>query len=517
MSEETKNIFLKNRIDFALDALNLSAAALSRASGVDASIINKWRKGSRALTGRSVAVREVAAALLSLDERGALREHYAPYNGCDDMASLVLWLTGTPLPALVGQVQAPAAKVSGEYVVEHAVYLGKKGFRKAVLSMMDYLLVLPPGQTVTVLCQGKWEWFIQNLPFVLIFIAKLKKAVHRGARLRMINRKGYSLADSSKFAGYWLTAHLNGYIRSLYYDGGLPRDIRFVGSIPGFWSGRAEEDNGVEDSLYVGLYTEARETRKDAALCDEYAAISRTSSQYAFFQNPLGNAENEKLWHEGPLPRWTDPGARAPEGSFFALTRVPGIGIATWDEFQAVAGKDAPPALPRYIFREHAAFAPGPHKIILCREDVRDGLSKERRMHEVMGEILNRRAFVSRSVLAAQVRRLLKAMAEKPDFEVALVPRVAFEKLNLELVCFRDSVTIGWLNNMKESVLTLDEATAGSIYGYVGIVWDRLHQSWKRQTGVRAMLNKWIVGQALTEPLKDSAAVRNWDVEPRED
>ena len=501
-----------------MDALSVNAAELSRECGVDASTINKWRTGSRGIRERSGSVREVAAALLRLDTDGALTEHYAPYknvNG-DDKSAVVAWLTGTPMPGLMGRTELPEIPTSGDYLVQHMVYLGKSGFRKAAIAMLDYLLLLPPGQELTVLCQGRWDWFIRNIPFVLQFVAKLRRAVAHGTRMRMINRKGYSLADSSKFAGFWLTAHMKGYIRSLYYEGEMPREIRFIASIPGYWSGRAEEDSTVEDSLYAGTYTDPRETRRDAALCEEYAAISKPSTQYAFFDCPLGNKENERLWKAGALPLWEEEGAKEPDGSFNVICRVPGLALLTKIEAVAIAGNKDLPMLPDYLFREDEAYAPVPHKVILCREDVRDGLSKERRKHEVMSALLHRRAFVPHDMLAAQIRRLLSAMQISNDFEVALMPKSAFDKLELELICFKNSITIGWLQDGSESVFCNDEATAGSIYGYVDVLWDKLHMGWKRKRNVQATLRKWLSGKDLDEKDVDSAAVLNWDVLPRE-
>ena len=467
---------------------------------------------------RSSAVQGVAAALLRLDSDGALAEHYTPYRsvGGDDESAMAAWLAGTPVPGMTGRTEAPEPPTEGEYEVTHMVYLGKKGFRKGALVMLDYLMILPPGQTLTVLCQGRWDWFIRNIPFVLQFVAKLRKAVSRGTHMRMINRKGYSLADSSKFAGFWLTAHLKGYIRSLYYEGEMPRDVRFIASIPGYWSGRAEEDDSVEDSLYAGLYTDPRETRRDAAICEEYAAISKPSSQYAFFSCPGGNEENERLWKRGALPLWEEEGAKAPDGSFCCICRVPGLALLLRKEAKEIASGDSLPTLPDYLFRKDEGFADGPHKIILCREDVREGLLKERRMHEVMSALLHRRAFVPRGMLAAQIKRLIKAMEQREDFEVALMPKSAFEKLELELVCFRDSVTVGWLSSMEESVFCDDEATAGSIYAYIGVVWDKLHKGWKRRRDVLATLRKWLIGRELDLQETDSAAVQNWSILPRE-
>ena len=85
-----------------------SAAELSRECGVDASTINMWRSGNRGIRERSGSVREVAAALLRLDTGGLITEHYAPYNSIngDDVAAVVAWLSGTPIPGLTGRTES---------------------------------------------------------------------------------------------------------------------------------------------------------------------------------------------------------------------------------------------------------------------------------------------------------------------------------------------------------------------------------------------------------------------------
>ena len=515
MSQPTSN----NRILMVMDLLGLSATALSRASGIDASIISKWRRGNRQLTARSQALQQAACALLQLDTGGLLQEYYLPHRSgrASDEDALVAFLLSEELPALIPRTAPPTLPTSGDYTVEYRVFLGRAGFQRAAMVLLDYVQLLPAGQTVTVLCQGRYEWFTRNLAFTLQFLDKLKEAIGHGVRLQVVNRKGYAITEAAAFAGHWLKAHLNGYIRSLYYEGQLPGDVRFVGSIPGYWSARAQADPTVEDNLYLGMYTDPRETRKDAALCGEYLARSRPACQYAFFSHPLGNDENQRLWGDDiQPPPWKNPGAKAPDGSFHALCRVPGIALGLRSEAITVAGPDTYLYLPRYMLSDDGVFAPAPHKIILCREDVQAGLAKARRMHEVFSTMLHRRAFVPRDMLAAQLRRLLNAMEQREDFEVALMPRTAFENLGLEMVSWHNSVTIGWLPNMKESVFCDDEATAGSFYEFIEHTWERLHKGWKRKDAVARTLRRWLAGKGLDAVEKDSAMVQNWSVLPGE-
>lgn len=100
-------------------------------------------------------------------------------------------------------------------------------------------------------------------------------------------------------------------------------------------------------------------------------------------------------------------------------------------EWATVCGDDAPPELPEYLFALDESFTSGPHRVILCREDVREALGKERSQSLPLSTLLGRRVFVPRQMLAAQLQRLLAAAEAREDFEIALVPRSAFAKLKL--------------------------------------------------------------------------------------
>lgn len=498
----------------ALKTLDVSARKLAKESGVDQTLISRWRQGERPITRRSKMLPRVVNTLLDLDADSALHELLAPYRlrGETVKEALTNYLTGEPPCAPLEHEGLPALPNEGEYTVEYRVYLGQRGFRHAALTMLDYLSTLPPGRQVMVLCQGKYEWLVGNLPFVLQFIAKLKRAVSRETRLLVINRRGYSIAETSLFAIPWLVAHLRGYIRSQYYDGDLPSDIRFAASIPGYWSGHAEEDSGAEDGLYVAIYTDPRNIRRDEELCKRYLAMSRPASQYGFLKNPQGTEQTQRLWRDGPLPAWAQ--GERPDGSFFSFTRVPGFGVITADEFSRIAGESDRPPMPEYLFSSDGGFSPGEHRIILCREAVRDGLINARRRHEAISELLGRRVYVNREMLADQIDRLLIAM-KRENFKVALVPWVAFSKLQLELVCFENSISVGWLQDMEESVFADDKATSGSFYGAVGYVWDKLMAGWRSKERVAAQLRKWLSGKDLQPFKEDSATAKNWDIMPK--
>lgn len=502
------------RIQTAMTLTGITARRLSRETGVDHTLICKWQRGHRTITMRTKQLNAIATALLDSDADGALHEALAPFHDPDAtlLDTMRVYLTGEDIEGLTPYAQAPSRRFSGDYEVHYKVYLGKKGFRKAVLALMDYVQTIPPGQDIYVLCQGQYEWITGNLPFIIQFIAKLRRAVQRGTHLRLVNRRGYTITETAAFAGPWLLAHLQGYIRSRYYDGDMPDRLRFAVSIPGFLSGHVEEDPEVEDNLFAAMYTDPRDIRQDAAVVEEYYANSDSASQYGFLKKPLGGGDDLCLWHDGPLPAWKD--GPAPTGNFSAVVSVPAFGIITRAEYDEIRGQDAPP-VPPYIFAGSDTFAPGRHRIILCREDIIDGLKGQRRKHDALSELLGRRAFISCTTLRAQLNRICDAM-ERDDFEVAILPRIAFSKLMMEIVCWENSVSVAWLQNLDESVFADDKATSGSFYGAIDYVWDKLLAGWKSQDAIRRQLRKWIAGRDLGKVREDSAVVKKWDAFRRE-
>lgn len=510
MTNSAKN----DRLNIMMETLNLSAASLSRIAHVEASLINKWRKGTRQITNRSIALIAVSEALIKLDKEKQLLKYYLPYqeDNTPNVEALVSYLLGQGATELIPSPTMDNVPKSGMYQMQYTVCLGKKGFRKAALAMLDYVLLLPPGQTIVILCRGRYDWIVKDISFVIQFVSKLQKVLAHNGRMLVIGRKGYTHGDVKLFAIPWLVAHMHGSIRSLYYEGDLKDDLRFVASIGEYWCARAVEKPLVEDNLHLRMCTDPFETEKEAAVCDAFLKKSKASSQYSFLSIPQGNEDNEKLWQKGPLPA-VDKGT-LPNGSFNAFCKIPGLGIITKREFVEILKANAVkelPDIPDYLFASEEGFSNFSNKIILCREDIIESLSAKEIEHGVISMLLGKRASVQKKIIEDSLKRLLIAMEQNENFQVALMPRVAFNKLRLEMLCFKDSVTVGWLQDGTESVLSVDNNST-SFYESINYVWDKSLQGWKRKPVVMKNLRKWLSGKGLNEITENSAIVQNWHI-----
>ena len=512
-----------SRLEQIMSRLNISALEISKRCEVSSSLISRWRKGDRPFPKKGPAGLSLCAALLSADADGVLDEFIAPFLFETDSReeALCLYLSGDELPAMPARMQPLPLQEAGEYVTSQQVLLGKRGFRKAGLLLLDYMTQLPPGLPLQLCAHNGFDLLLKNVPFALRFLQKLSRTVKRGATFQLISRRGYGMEEASHFAGFWLVAHLKGILRSRYHDQPAPEEL-FVAVVPGYFSARAETDEDAEDGMITTIFTDARNIRKDEVHCAKYIECSAPASQYGFLQNPLGDENNPKGWDPGPLPRWNTLDAKEPDGSFGAIYRVPSFGVLTDEEFAQMPGAKNAPPVPEYLFSRapryshESNFAHGSHRIILCREDVREALTKARRLNEPLTMLLGRKTYIPKNTLIMQLRRILAAMAENKHFEVALVPRSAFAKLELEIICWKNSAAVGWLQDESESVFANDPITSGTFEAAIRHTWDKLQKGWKHQDKVARQLRKWIAGKELTTKLKDSATVRNWDVLPKE-
>lgn len=504
-------------LDNVMMLLNVSAVQLSGLCGVSNSLISRWQRGKRPLTVRSESLRPLVSALLALDTGNVLDGVLAPWltNGDSKAEALRHYLTDTEGLTLPARFEPPEPQRTGSYLIEQQALLGARGFRKAALLMLDYVMKLPPGQQVIVCAHDNFNLWHGDVPFAIQVLLKMRKVVKNGTSCILITREAPGRDGSPWFSLYWLTIHLKGIARSRYYKGDAPTEC-FVGVIPGYWSGRMEPDDSAEDGIISLLSTDPRIVAKDEAHCKAFLERSAPAIQYGFLEAPNGTAENPARWETDDFLRSKPQEPPEAYGSFSAICRTPSFGIMTKEEFSEIVGNDVSPVVPDYLFNDSDTFATGVHRIILCREDVREGLLNEQHHNLPLSKMLGKDVQVPRSVLAAQVKRLLVAMKKNKEFEVALVPRTAFNKLEMELVFWPGKAALGWLQDGSESMFDVDPVTIGSFASAVDHTWSKLHKGWKRYRNVSATLRNWMQGIGLDEQEVDSTIVKNWSILPKE-
>ncbi|MDL2254594.1 hypothetical protein LJC49_11140, partial [Ruminococcaceae bacterium OttesenSCG-928-I18] len=232
----------------------------------------------------------------------------------------------------------------------------------------------------------------------------------------------------------------------------------------------------VEDGLFIQMHTDPLAIRQDTHTCEEWRSRAEALATYEVFG------------------RYAEVNAET-GSAVCAIQSVPGVGFATRAEFEAAIGGDAPGVPAALLWpQDEAQTGPSmPVKLILNKDAVRTALQKQRTAHEVFGKVAGRRVYLPREILAAQLARILHAAEVRDDFEVALVPQKAFEKIGLEMVSFEGSALLAWTSDTLQSVYTSDETMRGSIHGFGLHTWDRLQAGWKRKRATLPLLRNWDV------------------------
>lgn len=491
-----KYVEQKKRLDYIMNLLEINSLELAEASGADHSLITKWRRGERVLSARSSLLLPVAKALLKLDTNNNLQDILQVYRDrCkSDEEAIGMFIASEEMGGHILHNTLPKRRKSGNYEVTHQVFLGKKGLRVATTSFLEYVATLPAGQEVILLFKTDFSWVMEKLTHIFMLLRQTQKIFAMGDTFTLIVCNDKIADQITPFSDVWLAKHLKGEVRSLFYQDYEDHIDKVVAVVGDYCSVRVRVDDEVEDSLYITMHTDIVDVQRDMKECKNYRDSAKELLHYGFF---TGN--------------WS--GFKKGNGRFIGIMNVPGVAIATQDEYEALGGKRK---LPNELFADVGMSSMHAGRLILCREDVRESLAKERRKHEVFSELEGKRLFVRRETAAMQLRRLLRLMEEWEDFEVALVPRLAFNRISLHFAVWEEESLGMWLPDGTKSAYSDHPSISESIYKYGEYIWKRLMVGWRKKTIVARQFKKWIRREDLDMVYKDSKYTQNWGVGPKE-
>lgn len=500
-----------------MELLDISARELSRYCGLSFSLIARLKKGKRPLTYRSKALTILAKTFLELDDTGRLDNliGLSQTTEQEKRATLCQFLVGQDHPAMPSRFSPPELQFSGEYLVQQQVFLGVVGFQRTAFLMLDYVLSLPPKQKIFICAHDKFELWHMNPHFAAGFMQKVNEVAQRGTRIFLINQDVPAVIGSPWLSTYWLVAHLRGFLRTFYYKGKVPAEV-FVACIPNYWGGVATLDATAEDGLLITLSTDPRFVMSYNEHVNKYLSQSRQGVQYDFLKNPAGLDKPAKCWQPGPLPVVPTQEKEKLNGGFDAINRIPLFGCLTKQHWQLICkGHNAPP-IPDYLFRSTESYPTAPHRIILCREDVFAGLTQTKITNEALSNLLGQPIIITQAIFRNLLEDLLMEMRHNKQFQVALVPQSAFQKLEIEFTHWNSSAAVGWLQDMSGSMLACDPAYCVSFATAMDYIWEQLRPGWKRYRQVSTTLRDWLEGENLPTAFEDSAVVQNWQLMPKQ-
>ena len=235
-------IRLSKRLDAAMLLTGLSNAQLARVSGVDASMISRYRQGERFPDASDDAAGQISSALYrSAAAQGRLYDLAALTELSEDTLSDRMrggaafhdWLLNTAAEdALMEDFLSsmddfapgsalPSAPLSAEEAAGDAIddaatqYRGTAGLRKAVLRFLGGA-VRNGVKELWLYSDQPTGWMTSNSAFTQKWAALMVSCIRAGMRIRVIHNVDRGLEEMLSAISNWLPLYLSGQVESWY-------------------------------------------------------------------------------------------------------------------------------------------------------------------------------------------------------------------------------------------------------------------------------------------------------------
>ncbi len=170
-----------------MEKLNIHTVSMSQAIHVDASLVSKWKSGSRKLSAKSAYfddiidyILEESTNTLHQNLKNALLDVY-PHESIDNDVRLELKLREL-LSSNMPRINSPENKLLSDNssAVTALLFHNNEGRREAVFKMLDYAYQMTsPGEFLFIDSED-FEWLLEDKNYASKFTKRMEELVHRG-------------------------------------------------------------------------------------------------------------------------------------------------------------------------------------------------------------------------------------------------------------------------------------------------------------------------------------------------
>jgi hypothetical protein len=158
-----------SKLDYILNALNITGTEVSSGLQIDATTISKWRNNQRKIPYKNGQARQLAEFLLRKEqEMGScvifnilktIKEDINLESREQQIGVLSFWLTEkkTEQPICCDKL-LPVFTPKNGYNTNISIFLDEDGIDEAMAYYLDYVLRLPPGQTIFLIDHSGINW-----------------------------------------------------------------------------------------------------------------------------------------------------------------------------------------------------------------------------------------------------------------------------------------------------------------------------------------------------------------------
>ncbi len=235
-----------DKLNLLMRAQNISNSRLAKAISVDASLISRWRSGSRTPGGTSLHIKSIASYLseqakMDYQKASLFKIIGIPFDNEKCIESAVLidllisWFSNETnadnvrvdsfLDRLVmfGTVKAlnPSNEIKSAYPsgqpLQSEVYYGISGKRESVLRFLSTVLELKRPTVLLLYSDEGMEWLTEDKAFYLKWGTLLGDVIAKGNKIKIIHTIDRDVSEMLAAIDRWLPLYMTGAIEPYYY------------------------------------------------------------------------------------------------------------------------------------------------------------------------------------------------------------------------------------------------------------------------------------------------------------
>ena len=371
-----------------------------------------------------------------------------------------------------------------DYPDGNAVVYGVAGVQGAAMQFIDLTLSTKEPHEIFYVCPDGLDMYTRDEKFGAKLMDGMMKMFAGGHTLSVVLRTDYKMTDVSAFSGRWLVAHLLGYIKSHYYDEFHKTYAdKMLAVIPGQFAMRVrEETSGGETKLYTSVSFDADTVKGAADEYERYRKQSRQRFHYHFFEQPGGF-----LRDAAPLP----------DRVHYQFARLPHFCVADGEAFQRDFNLTDEEM--QILQGDFSMFLTGPDFYepdtaahhIFCEDDIENALLKSSHVSHELSTVTGRRVVMNSQALTNRLILLRDLLERHKNYEVCFLSDDVFKKLTMQIACWGDRASIGWIPGGK-STACKDYTNVNALTGFCGAVWEQVPGIARSRKAAVNKLTMWL-------------------------
>lgn len=481
------------RFSYILSRLGIRPVDLVEHTGLDKTLVSRWKNGHRKLSPSSQNTYVLADYLLQQPGAKKTIELVLESYGMDMSQNalrdnFVFWLTEQEPPELQPSVTLKTNDPDSEYTASFNMFVGHEGASEGIMMFLDYALLLPPGsECVMVFCNeplAAATSFIGQPDFAKDFSLLAEKLLRRGITLTLIHPAGDTLDPEILFP--WIRSILKTRIQLLHYvpSEKIECDDLLTMSVKDGIGLHVRRDIIHPENMYTTVFTDPLTVRQTFNICKKFYDAASPYYAFDYFKSPdLRSAVSGAELLQTPQYLFS---AEPPPSSIDDSLISDSLGPRYMNESRY---KQL-----RWLFADPAAFEPGVFvRHALCVDLIQELLFLSRRRSPFLGVLVGADIYHSANKVKRTLSNILAAMQKNDGYEVALLPGQLWdERVPLGLLAYKDKAAAVWLPDGSNSAAFFDRAYVNNLFSAAAQLWDSIPPQYKDRATTIARLDELI-------------------------